>query len=120
MIALLLAAMLLFPIVGDGPSGRVEPSSRGGNRLTPLGEFTITAYALRGITRSGVPVGPGVAAADTDVLPLGTVIEVDGMGTYTVLDTGSGVIARHIDLWFESYDDAIQWGCQTRQVWQVR
>lgn len=55
--------------------------------------FQVTVYtdladegSGTGITASGLPVGPGVAA--NNVLPLGTKIYVEGLGNYTILDRG--------------------------------
>lgn len=126
MASLLLAALLLAgplidadtPLVGtvepEPVVERVEPSSRGG--LRPLGDWTITAYTLRGPTRSGVPAGPGICAADPRVLPLGTLIEVEGLGECRVLDTGSAILGRHVDWWMADYRDAIAWGVRQRAV----
>lgn len=47
-------------------------------------------------------------AADPDVLPAGTVIEVSGQGTYTVAD--KGVSGNHIDIYYENHNDALEYG----------
>lgn len=47
-------------------------------------------------------------AADPDVLPAGTVIEVSGQGTYTVAD--KGVTGNHIDIYYENHSDALNYG----------
>ena len=55
--------------------------------------FSATAYCKGLVTTSGVAVQSGVAAADPELLPVGSVIETDSLpqkynGIYTVLDTG--------------------------------
>ena len=53
----------------------------------------------------------GIAAADPDLLPVGSVIQVDRLGEryngiYTIMDTGPAVQGRHIDIYMWSCDEA--------------
>ncbi len=80
------------------------------------GTFRITGYCDHGITRSGEWTRPGVVATDPSVIPLYSTVSIEGLGTYTALDTGGGVRGNHVDVWFESCSDAINWGSRTRQV----
>src|SRR5437763_2180542 len=70
-------------------------------RVAPV-SFLATAFAQKGITKSGMPAQAGVVAADTRVLPLGTTIEVRNAGpysgNYTVADTGSTISGRQIEI----------------------
>src|SRR5438045_1742209 len=64
--------------------------------------FAATAYCKGTTTASGVNVRTGIAAADPELLPVGSVIQVDKLpdrynGIYTVMDTGPAVQGRHID-----------------------
>src|SRR5215475_4617506 len=57
-----------------------------GSRLT----YSATAYCKGITTTSGVAVQSGVAAADPELLPVGSVVDIDGLpdrynGIYTVL-----------------------------------
>lgn len=75
--------------------------------------FLATAYCLPGATASGLPVGPGVIAADPDVLPLGSIVRLVAgrySGTYTVLDTGAKVRGRMVDIWMPSEQEARRFG----------
>lgn len=72
--------------------------------------YVATAYVLRGITASGERVREGIIAADPKVLPLGTVVEIRGMGQYVVKDTGRLIKGRRIDIWMPKRADAIQFG----------
>jgi 3D (Asp-Asp-Asp) domain-containing protein len=86
-------------------------------RARSAGAFTITAYCLTGRMRNGEYVHAGAVATDRRVLPEGTRMTIDGLpGQYTSKDTGSGVIGRHVDVWFPSCQQAINWGRQTREV----
>jgi 3D (Asp-Asp-Asp) domain-containing protein len=86
--------------------------------------FVATAYCTKGITASGVPVARGVVAADPDVLPLGTIIRITGAarydGTYRVLDTGSLVQRRHVDLYIPDCTAARQFGRRSVHVTVLR
>ena len=72
--------------------------------------YVATAYVLRGITASGERVREGIIAADPKVLPLGTVVEIRGMGQYVVKDTGRLIKGKRIDIWMPKRKDAMQFG----------
>jgi 3D (Asp-Asp-Asp) domain-containing protein len=69
-----------------------------------------------GRTASGKKAKPGVIAADTRIYPFGTVMYVPGYGYGRVEDRGSAIKGEHIDLFFKSHKQALQWGRQTRTV----
>ncbi|NWG14854.1 MAG: 3D domain-containing protein [Acidobacteria bacterium] len=78
-------------------------------------DFQATAYCEAGITRSGQPTAPGVAAADPTVLPLGSLVLVENesyRAVLRVLDTGRLVKGRIIDIFMTDYSDAIRFGRQ--------
>ena len=54
-------------------------------------------------------------AVDTDVIPLGAWVEIDGH-TYHAEDVGGGVCGNHIDVYFDSHDDAVEFGRQMANV----
>lgn len=73
--------------------------------------FTATAYCRGTTTASGVNVRNGIAAADPELLPVGSVIQVDRLGdryngVYTIMDTGPSVQGRHIDIYMWNCDEA--------------
>ena len=101
-----------------------------------LGEFTITAYCsceeccgywatVRPLDENGEPIvytanesvaEQGVTvAADTSVLPFGTIVTIDGH-EYEVQDTGSAAIGNHIDVYFEDHDEAKVHGIQYKEI----
>ena len=91
---------------------------RDGDRLPGPGahlRFTATAYCKGTTTASGVNVRTGIAAADPDLLPVGSVIQVDRLGEryngiYTIMDTGPAVQGRHIDIYMWSCNEALELG----------
>lgn len=78
-------------------------------------KFSATAYCKGSTTASGVAAQRGVAAADPELLPVGSVVEVDSTeprydGIYTVMDTGPKVHGRHLDLYIWNCDEALELG----------
>ena len=79
--------------------------------------FSATAYCKGETTASGAGVHSGVAAGDPELLPVGTVVEIDSLpghynGIYTVLDTGPAVQGRQVDLYMCSCYEALEFGRQ--------
>jgi 3D (Asp-Asp-Asp) domain-containing protein len=77
--------------------------------------FTATAYCKGTTTASGVNVRTGIAAADPDLLPVGSVVQVDRLGEryngiYTIMDTGPAVQGRHIDIYMWNCNEALALG----------
>lgn len=73
------------------------------------------AYA-NGYTATGAIATQGVTiAADPDVFPMGTEIELDGH-TYTVQDIGGAIAGNRLDLYFDSHEDALRWGVREKIV----
>ena len=80
--------------------------------------FTATAYCKGTTTAAGTAVRRGIAAADRDVLPPGSVVSLstgdpEFDGVYTVLDTGPAVQGRVLDLYVWSCNEALAFGRRT-------
>jgi len=69
-----------------------------------------------GVTASGTKAKPGTIAADTRKYPFGTVMYIPGYGYGRVEDRGSAIQGEHIDLFFKSHREALQWGSKTVPV----
>jgi 3D (Asp-Asp-Asp) domain-containing protein len=87
--------------------------------------FTATAYCKGTTTASGVNVRTGIAAADPDLLPVGSVIQVDQLGEryngiYTIMDTGPRVQGRHIDIYMWNCNEALDLGRRAIQIVVLR
>jgi 3D (Asp-Asp-Asp) domain-containing protein len=92
-----------------------------GSRL----KFSATAYCKGHTTASGVGVRTGIAAADPQILPVGTVLNVatgDARynGVYTVMDTGPKVQGRILDLYMWSCHEALKFGRKETEVTVLR
>jgi 3D (Asp-Asp-Asp) domain-containing protein len=87
--------------------------------------FTATGYCKGTTTASGVNVRTGIAAADPDILPVGSVVQVSGLadkynGVYTIMDTGPKVQGRHIDIYMWSCNEALELGRRGMQIIVLR
>ena len=87
--------------------------------------FTATFYCKGTTTASGVNVRNGIAAADPDLLPIGSVIRIDGLGEkydgiYTVMDTGPKVQGRHVDVYLWSCNEALKMGRRPMKLTVLR
>lgn len=83
-------------------------------------------HPLYGITRSGLPAGPGVIAVDPSVIPLFTRVYVetaDGSwldyGMSIAGDTGSAIQGNKIDLFMWDKSEALRWGQRKVRVYFV-
>ena len=61
----------------------------------------------------------GIAAADPQLLPIGSVVQIEELGEkydgiYTVMDTGPKVQGRHVDVYLWSCHEALRVG---RRPW---
>lgn len=79
--------------------------------------FQATAYCKGTVTKSGVAPRTGIAAADPELLPVGSVVQVGTSGEkytgiYTIMDTGPAVRGREIDIYMWSCVEALAFGRQ--------
>ncbi len=66
-----------------------------------------------------------MVAADPSVVPLGSVIRLTGLserynGLYSVMDTGSAIRGRRLDVFMRDCDEAVKFGRQPVDVTVVR
>lgn len=109
----------------------VEQQVEQGHRIAKAGQdksgtYTITAYCscskccgewADGFTFTGELAHEGVTiAADPSVLPLGTIVEIEGIGQRVVQDIGGAIDGNEIDLFFYSHEAALAFGIQYLEV----
>lgn len=82
-----------------------------------------TAYTSNAgsLTASGsvakrIPNGISTVAVDPDVIPLGSVLYIEGYGYAVAADTGSAIKGNDVDLYFSSDDDCDDWGVRSVKV----
>lgn len=90
-----------------------EPEEPEPPTLTSIGEFTITAYCAC----------EKCCGKDPSVIPTGSVVYFEGIdgltGGYIAEDTGAAIKGNKIDLYFDSHQDALEWGVQTKEVFVI-
>lgn len=112
----------------------------GGLELTYLGEFEYTGYdacvaccgqyaknrpVVNGkeivYTASGEIASDLTVAVDPNVIPLGSLLYLEGYGVRIAQDTGSAVKGNVIDIYFNNHEDARDVGRQKgRKVWIIK
>ena len=85
-------------------------------------EFEATAYCAcpkccgkwaGGITASGTKAtAKRTIAVDSNLIPLGSKVEIEGLGTYIAEDTGSAIKGKIIDIYFDTHEEALKFGKQ--------
>lgn len=128
----------IIPIdTGDSSNmGFGDTASRGGRTASPvmatikgkkLGNFVVTAYCTCRIccgvysggnrTASGtVPTANRTIAVDTNVIPFGTKVIINGQ-VYVAEDRGGAIKGNRIDMFFMTHNEALQWGRRTMEVY---
>ena len=69
-----------------------------------------------GITSSGTKAIKGTIAADLNIFPYGTIFYIPDYGWGKVEDDGSAIKGYHIDLFFKSHQEALNWGRKNKDV----
>ena len=84
--------------------------------------FVATGYSandpLQGtnnITATGKEIKEGMIAVDSKIIPLGTRIEIKDMGVFVAEDIGGKIKGNRIDIYFETKEEAKEFGRQT--IW---
>ncbi|AZU99016.1 cell wall-binding protein [Bacillus phage pW2] len=74
-------------------------------------------YGGKVVTRTGLDIsssitynGMGIIATDPSVIPLNSIVEIDGLGTYIALDTGGAIQGNRIDILMADSNQTYNWG----------
>lgn len=83
--------------------------------------FRATAYSWEcgtgdNLTASMTPVRPGVVAVDPKVIPLGSQVEIVGLGVFSAEDVGGLIKGDRIDIFMPSRGEALRWGVRAVEV----
>lgn len=73
-----------------------------------------------GMTATNKVVRKGIVAADWRVFPPGTLLYIPGYGEAVVEDKGGAVKGYHIDLFVDSYEEALKWGVREIEVYVIK
>ncbi len=96
--------------------------------------FTTTAYCScekccdkdpadewYGITATGTKAKWGTVAVDRKLIKLGSKLKIDGFPDITFMaeDVGGAIKGNHIDIWFPSHTEALEFGVQKKVVYLI-
>jgi len=70
-----------------------------------------------GVTAAGVrPVEGWTVACDPSVLPIGSIVRIEGLGERMCQDTGSAIRGRHVDVYVDDHAQARRLGKKRLQL----
>lgn len=100
-------------VVTPTPEPTIEPIGYETYRATAYCACAKCCGKSDGITASGEKAKEGVTiAADWKVLPKGTEVDIEGLGSRTVQDRGGAIKGRRIDVFMSSHEKALEFGVQ--------
>lgn len=79
-----------------------------------------TGKYASGFTSTHRRAGYGVAAVDPKMIRLNTPLYIEGYGFAWAADVGGAIKGRHIDLCFDTYEEAVRFGRKEVQVYILR
>jgi len=108
-------------------SERVELMTTHRPTRQSLGFFEVTAYCpcekccgeyADGITASGhmIRIGDRFCAADS-IIPFGKYLDIPGYGYVPVLDRGGAIKGRKLDVFFNTHQEALEWGRKKLEIY---
>ncbi len=81
------------------------------------GNFSPEVTGLPAHTATGTtPTQGRTIAVDPKVIPYGSTVVIDGVGTFVAEDTGGAIKNNRIDVYFETHEDAIAFGRMKKRV----
>ncbi|MGE5389849.1 MAG: peptidoglycan-binding protein [Deltaproteobacteria bacterium] len=121
---------------GISTTGTVGPKTRQalglsnvqtGSTVSRGGAFSVIATGYCGCTicnypyggqpaYNGMPLQYGIVAVDPTVIPMNTRLYIDGYGEAIAADQGNAIKGYHIDLYFPSHEQALDWGIKRVNV----
>jgi 3D (Asp-Asp-Asp) domain-containing protein len=107
------------------PPGTTRPAhsrastSTAAARGVELGIFEVSCHTGKGMTASGRPSSRETVSVDPRVVPLGTRLVIDEVGTRVAADTGGAIKGRRLDIWEPSVAACTRFGRRQLRVWQA-
>ena len=99
------------------PGSGCPIDSRGAAHCTGIYNDGFTFSGIRAVAGDGSRENPHIIAVDPQVIPLGSLVYIEGYGLARAEDTG-GVIKGHIiDLLFDRHDDALRFGRKNLRIY---
>jgi 3D (Asp-Asp-Asp) domain-containing protein len=101
------------------PAPSRAPTTTAGARGAELGVFEVSCHTGKGVTASGRPSSRETVSVDPQVVPLGTRLVIDEVGTRVAADTGGAIKGRRLDIWEPSAAACTRFGRRQLRVWQA-
>lgn len=110
-----------YSIIRRGVGMSVE-TPEGRKKYTRIVTMEASAYTIHcgsgtGLTSIGLVPVRGIVAVDPHVIPYYTKMYVPGYGVAMAGDTGGAIVGNRIDLFMDSYEEAINWGRRDVEVY---
>ena len=67
----------------------------------------------------GMPCEFGTAAVDKDLIPLGSLLYIEGYGYAIANDVGTSIKGKTVDLYMEKYEQCLIWGARRTTVYVI-
>ncbi len=105
-------------------SEKKEQASDGKTFTVTSTAYTVKSAGGSGITSTGINLNKNpnakVIAVDPSVIPLGSIVDVEGYGHAIAGDIGSAIKGKKIDVFVPTQADAYNWGVRTVKVTIVK
>ena len=101
------------------PAHSRAPTSTAAARGVELGLFEVSCHTGQGITASGMPSSRETISVDPRMVPLGTRLVIDKVGTRVAADTGGAIRGRRLDIWEPSVAACTRFGRRQLHVWRA-
>lgn len=86
--------------------------------------YTVASAGGSGVTATGINLknnpNAKVIAVDPSVIPLGSLVYIEGYGHYIAGDTGGAIKGKKIDVFVPTHEEASRWGIRTVNVTIVK
>ena len=79
--------------------------------------YTVHCGTGTGLTSIGLVAARGIVAVDPRVIPYYTKMYIPGYGIAIAGDTGGAIRGNRVDLFMDSYEEAINWGRRNVEVY---
>ena len=84
------------------------------------GDYSYEVTGVQNRTATGtLPISNKTIAVDPDVIEYGTILYIDGEN-YVAEDCGGGIVGKHIDIYCDSHEEALQKGVCYKEVFVKR
>ena len=99
------------------PGSGCPVDSRGAAHCTGFYNDGYTFNGTRAVAGDGSMENPHIIAVDPAVIPLDSLVYIEGYGIARAEDTGSAIKGNIIDLLFDQHDDALRFGRKNLRVY---